>query len=445
MEEVYNFIRKEIGLSSGDIIVVGVSGGPDSMALLYILNQFKNKMDLNLICAHVNHNKRIESEQEKIDLENYCKENDITFEYIKVTNWGDDNFHNEARSVRYNFFEELVMNYGAKYLMTAHQGDDLIETILMRIVRGSSIDGYSGFEKVTKRNNYYILRPLIFYTKQDIYSFAQEKGIEYREDKTNESDNYTRNRYRKYILPKLKDENKLVHKKFIKFSEELYGASNFINKYVDNLLNKYYSNYVLDITYLINEEDYILKKVIYSVLYKVYKENINEINDQNITSIMKIIRSKKPNLSIDLKNNIIAVKKYNSLEIKNKIEETDYKIKLDSTIKTRFGNISIIPSSNLTNNYICYLNSNEIKLPLYIRNRKQGDFIEVLGLNGKKKVKDIFIDEKINKEDRNSYPILVDSNDTILWIPGIKKSKYDRLKMGKYDIIVWCTKEENNE
>ena len=76
---------------------------------------------------------------------------------------------------------------------------------------------------------------------------------------------------------------------------------------------------------------------------------------------------------------------------------------------------------------------------------KKGDFIEVLGLNGKKKVKDIFIDEKINKEDRNSYPILVDSNDTILWIPGIKKSKYDRLKMGKYDIIVWCTKEENNE
>lgn len=189
---------------------------------------------------------------------------------------------------------------------------------------------------------------------------------------------------------------------------------------MDNLLNKYYSNYVLDITYLIKEEDYILKKVIYSVLYKVYKENINEINDQNITSIIKIIRSKKPNLSVDLKNNIIAIKKYNALEIKNKIEEKDYKIKLDSTIKTRFGNISIIPSSNLTNNYICYLNSNEIKLPLYIRNRKQGDFIEVLGLNGKKKVKDIFIDEKINKEDRKSYPILVDSDDTILWIPGIK-------------------------
>ena len=77
MEEVYNFIRKEIGLSVGDTIVVGVSGGPDSMALLYILNEFKNKMDLNIVCAHVHHNKRKESEQEKIDLENYCKQNNI--------------------------------------------------------------------------------------------------------------------------------------------------------------------------------------------------------------------------------------------------------------------------------------------------------------------------------------------------------------------------------
>ena len=443
MKESIDFIKNYV--IEDDYVVCATSGGVDSMTLLYLLTIIRKSININIICAHINHNLREESKEEFEFVKDYCAKNNIIFEGKIFEKNISGNLESEFRKRRYKFFDRVVNKYNAKYLFTAHHGDDLIETILMRMVRGSSIDGYSGFEKVTKRNNYYILRPLIFYTKQDIYSFAQEKGIEYREDKTNESDNYTRNRYRKYILPKLKDENKLVHKKFIKFSEELDGASKFINKYVDNLLNKYYSNNVLDITYLINEEDYILKKVIYSVLYKVYKENINEINDQNITSIMKIIRSKKPNLSIDLKNNIIAVKKYNNLEIKNKIEEKDYKIKLDSTIKTRFGNISIIPSSNLTNNYICYLNSNEIKLPLYIRNRKQGDFIEVLGLNGKKKVKDIFIDEKINKEDRNSYPILVDSNDTILWIPGIKKSKYDRLKTGKYDIIVWCTKEENNE
>lgn len=443
MKESIDFIKKY--LNEDDHVVCATSGGVDSMTLLYLLTIVRKRININIICAHINHNLREESNEEYEFVKNYCKKNNIIFEGKVFEKNISGNLESEFRKRRYKFFDDVVNKYNAKYLFTAHHGDDLIETILMRIVRGSSIDGYSGFEKVTKRNNYYILRPLIFYTKQDIYSYAQENGIEYREDKTNESDNYTRNRYRKYILPKLKKENKLVHKKFIKYSEELNEASKFINKYVDNLLDKYYNNSVLDITHLINEDDYILKNVVYKILYNIYKDNINEINNQNIISIIRIIKSKKPNLSIDLKNNIIAVKKYNVLEIKSKIEENNYKIKLDDTIKTKFGKISIVSSSNLTNNYICYLNSNEIKLPLYIRNRKNGDFIEVLGLNGKKKIKDIFIDEKINKEDRDDYPILVDSNDTILWIPGIKKSKYDRLKIGKYDIIVKCAKEENNE
>ena len=443
MKESIDFIKKY--LNNDDYVVCATSGGVDSMTLLYLLTVVRKSININIVCAHINHNLREESKEEFGFVKNYCEKNSIIFEGKVFEKNISGNLESEFRKRRYKFFDDVVNKYNAKYLFTAHHGDDLIETILMRIVRGSSIDGYSGFEKITKRNNYCILRPLIYYTKQDIYSYAQEKGIEYREDKTNESDNYTRNRYRKYILPKLKNENKLVHKKFIKFSEELNEASKFVNKYVDNLLDKYYNNSILYITNLINEEDYILKKIIYKILYSIYKDNINEINDENIISIIRIIKSKKPNLSIDLKNNIIAVKKYNVLEIKSKIKENNYKIKLNDIVKTRFGNISIVSNSNLTNNYICCLNSSEIKLPLYIRNRKNGDFIEVLGLNGKKKVKDIFIDEKINKEDRDNYPILVDSNDTILWIPGIKKSKYDRLKIGKYDIIVKCTKEENNE
>lgn len=443
MKESIDFIKNY--LNEDDYVVCATSGGVDSMTLLYLLTVVRKNININIVCAHINHNLREESTDEFEFVKKYCLENNIIFEGKVLEKNISGNLESEFRKRRYNFFDDIVNKYNAKYLFTAHHGDDLIETILMRIVRGSSIDGYSGFEKITKRNNYNVLRPLIFYTKQDIYNYAHEKGIEYREDKTNESDNYTRNRYRKYVLPKLKDENKLVHKKFIKFSEELDNASKFINKYVDNLLDRYYSNSILDITCLINEEDYILKKIIYKILYKIYNDDINEINDKNIIDIIKMIKSKKPNLSIDLKNNIIAIKKYNVLEIKRKIQENNYKIKLDDIVKTKFGNISIVSSSNLTNNYICYLDSSEIKLPLYIRNKKNGDYIEVLGLNGKKKIKDIFIDEKINKEDRKYYPILVDSNDKILWIPGIKKSKYDRLKVGKYDIIVWYAKEENNE
>ena len=89
----------------------------------------------------------------------------IIFEYIKIENWGDDNFHNEARTVRYNFFDEIVELYSARYLMTAHHGDDLIETILMRIVRGSTLKGYSGFSRIVQKDNYTLVRPLITVTK----------------------------------------------------------------------------------------------------------------------------------------------------------------------------------------------------------------------------------------------------------------------------------------
>ena len=299
-------------------VVIGVSAGPDSMCLLDLLQKKTTK----IVVCHINHNVRKESIEEEEYITKYCQDKNIILEKTTINNYQENNFENEARKKRYMFYEEILKKYNSKTLLLAHHGDDLIETILMKISRGSNLEGYAGIKEISNVKNYQIIRPLLKYTKEDIINYNKSNNIKYYNDSSNQSTNYTRNRYRKYILPKLKDENKLVHKKFIKFSEELDGASKFINKYVDNLLNKYYSNYVLDITYLINEEDYILKKVIYSVLYKVYKENINEINDQNITSIMKIIRSKKPNLSIDLKNNIIAVKKYNSLEIKNKIEET---------------------------------------------------------------------------------------------------------------------------
>ena len=289
MEEVYNFIRKEIGLSVGDTIVVGVSGGPDSMALLYILNEFKNKMDLNIICAHVNHNKRKESEQEKIDLENYCKKNNITFEYIKVTNWGDDNFHNEARSVRYNFFEELVYNYGAKYLMTAHQGDDLIETILMRIVRGSTLKGYSGFSRIVDKGDYKIIRPLITVTKDEILKFDEKNGIQYAIDESNNEDHYTRNRYRHTVLPFLKQEEPNIHKKFLKFSETLLKNSNYIDSVANKEFNKVFQNGNLDIDKFKSLDPVIQTKIIYNILEKIYGDDLLIVGNAHVDLIFGLI------------------------------------------------------------------------------------------------------------------------------------------------------------
>ncbi len=438
MEEVYNFIKNKIGLEPNDTIVVGVSGGPDSMALLYILNEFKKKLDLKIVCAHVNHNKRVESEQEKIDLENYCKANNIIFEYIKITKWGDDNFHNEARSVRYNFFEELVMNYGAKYLMTAHQGDDLIETILMRIVRGSTLKGYSGFSRIVDKGTYKIVRPLITVTKDEIMEFDKANGIKYAIDQSNNEDHYTRNRYRHTVLPFLKHEDPKVHKKFLKYSEILLEYSDYVDKEANKVFNKVFINGNLDIDKFNELDNIIQTKIIYTILEKIYGDDLLIIGAVHVELIFDLIKSNKSNSIVHLPNNVIVIKSYNELSFSfDDDESSEYEIEIDGRVNLPNGKIiEIVDECIDTSNYTIRLNSNEVKLPLYVRNRKDGDRIEVKGLNGTKKVKDIFIDEKIKISDRDSWPVVLDATDKIVWIPGLKKSKLDKKITEEYDIVM---------
>ncbi|MBP3635325.1 MAG: tRNA lysidine(34) synthetase TilS [Bacilli bacterium] len=442
MKEVTEFLDKY--LNNNDIVVCATSGGVDSMSLLNILINYKK--NIKIICAHVNHNLRDESNEEYEFVKEYCKDNNIIFEGTILGKNIKGNLEAEFRKKRYTFFEDIIKKYGAKYLFTAHHGDDLVETILMRIVRGSSIEGYSGFDKVTDKGFYKILRPMIFLTKDEIYKYVKENGIEYREDKTNESDKYTRNRYRKYILPKLKEENHNVHKKFLKYSEEISESYKFIHNFVKDIIRTSFSDNNLKLNDIKKMDDFIVKKVLYDITKDIYADNLHLLTEKNIDGIVKIIKSNRPNLEIDLPMNKKAIKKYDTLVIKDKNTFNDYIYEIkNEDIKLELGTIKKVDSTTLTSNYVCHLNSNDIKLPLYVRNRKYGDYIEVLGMNGKKKIKDIFIDEKINKEIRDKYPVVVDSDDNIIWIPGIKKSKYNSLNSKKYDIILWYTKEEKDE
>ena len=438
MEEVYNFISGDINLKSDDVVVVGVSGGPDSMALLYILNEFKNKIGFKIVCAHVNHNKRVESEQEKRNLEKYCNENNIIFEYIKIESWGDDNFHNEARSVRYSFFEELVQKYSAKYLMTAHQGDDLIETILMRIVRGSTLKGYSGFNKIVDKGDYKIVRPLITVTKDEILDFNGKNNIWYAIDSSNNEDHYTRNRYRHVVLPFLKNEDKNVHKKFLKFSETLLENNSYIDAEAKKVFNKVFQDGLLYIDRFNQLEHVIQTKIIYSILEKIYGDDLLIIGDAHVDLIFDLINSNKSNSIVHLPNNVIVIKAYNELTFNyDEDEYGSYEIEINELVNLPNGKIiEKIEDINDKSNYTIRLNSKELYMPLYVRNRKDGDKIQIKNMNGHRKVSDIFIDEKIKATDRKMWPIVLDSKDNIVWIPGIKKSKFDKTGSNEYDIIL---------
>lgn len=438
MEEVYSFIENKLDLGRRDVIVVGVSGGPDSMALLYILNKYRKTLGFSIVCAHVNHNKRVESEQEKLDLENYCKSNNIIFEYIKIEKWGEDNFHNEARTVRYNFFEELVTNYGAKYLMTAHHADDLMETILMRIVRGSTLKGYGGFARILDKGTYKIVRPLLSVTKAELLEYVIENNINYAVDKSNDSEVYTRNRYRKNVLPFLKKEDPQVHKKFLKFSETLYENNCFIEKETSKIITKVFVDGTLDIEKFVACENVIQVKIIYNILEKIYGDDLLIVGDNHVDLILALIHSSKSNSLIHLPNNVIVVKAYNNITF-NFDEESncEYEIELDKIAVLPNGKrIEKISISKDTSNFTTRLSSKDITLPLYIRNRKDGDRIEVKGMEGSKKISHVFIDEKIEALQRDEWPIVLDSKDNIVWIPGLKKSKFDKNINEEYDIIL---------
>ena len=443
MNKSIDFINKNI--EDGSTVVVAVSSGPDSMALLNLLLDVRKDKKLKVVVAHIHQNLREESDEEFEFTKKYASDKKCEFEYTKFEEYETNSIENEARERRYEFFESVLKKYKSKYLLTAHHGDDLIETILMRLTRGSSLGGYSGFKKISKRDGYSILRPLIFYTKDEILDYLKENDIPYRIDKTNFSKKYTRNRYRLDILPLLKNEDKDVHKKYLKFSEELEEISSFMENYINVRYEEVVKNNMINISLLKNEDKYIIKQILYKYLFNIYKEDIKLIESKHVDIIINSIFDDKSNLEISLPNEITMHKSYDVLMVKNKVFSDHYKIELKRETVFPFGKIVALDDTDKTDNYVCHLNSADINLPLYVRNKQDGDYIEILNLNGKKKVKDIFIDEKIDKNIRNTYPVVVDSEDNIIWIPGIKKSKYDSLKTGKYDIILWYDKEENDE
>ena len=431
-------IEESFKFNVNDTIIIGCSSGPDSMALVDMLLKIREKYKLLLIIAHVNHNVRKESYEEAQYMREYCDKHGLVFETMTIEEYGDDNFHNEARNIRYNFFESLVHKYHANYLMTAHHGDDLIETVLMRIVRGSNLNGYSGFKKVVPMEGYKIVRPLINYTKEQLEEYDRENNVKYFVDSSNDKDKYTRNRYRKYVIPFLKTEDNNVHYKFLKFSEELSEASRFIDKERDRALDKCLDGNVINLNEFIKEDKFIQKEILYYLLSEFYQDDLILVNDKHIELVLNLIYSTRANSFVNLPNEVVANKSYNMLELKREtLEITSYEIEFNNYVLLPNNHvIERVEEVNDNSNNICRLSSNDVTLPLIVRTRRIGDRMLVKGLDGSKKVKDIFIDKKINLEKRDSWPIVVDSKGKIVWIPGIKKSVYDKKKVDSYDIVL---------
>ena len=430
IEECFSFHKNAV-------IVIGCSAGPDSMALVDMLLKIREKYQLSLIVAHVNHNLRKQSVQEENYLRDYCEKHQIMFECMMITEYGDDNFHNEARNIRYNFFENVVYKYQANYLMTAHHGDDLVETILMRITRGSNLNGYSGFKKIVDMEGYQIVRPLLSFTKQELENYDKKNHVMYYVDDSNAKDKYTRNRYRKYVLPFLKEEDSHIHLKYLKFSNVLSEANQFIENERDKAVKKVIHKNILDITSFKELDPFIQKEVLYYMMNDYYQDDLILINDKHIELLLNLIYSNRANAFVNLPNEVIATKTYQDLELKKVTTEiTTYEVELSQYVELPNHHvIEQLDELTGTGNDTCRLLSSEISLPLTVRTRRFGDRMAIKG-NGTKKIKDIFIDKKVKLSDRDLWPVVVDAKGVVVWLPGLKKSKYDKKKSEKYDIIL---------
>lgn len=422
-------------LERDEKVVIACSGGPDSMVLLSLLNNLKESLNLTVIVAHVNHKIRKESDEEAEMVKDYALKNNDIFETLEITDYINGSFTEEdARHRRYKFFNEVIKKYRATTLVTAHHGDDLIETILMRLTRGSNLSGYAGIMSVSINKDYKILRPLLSENKEEILKYAKENNIPYAIDKSNESLEYTRNRYRHNVLPFLKKENNRVHEKYFKFSKELEEYDLFVTNYIHD--KKYIVDNWIDVNKIKKETEFIKRKTLEIIIKDIQANDYFDISDKQMQELLKLFSLK--NASINLNNGYIGVNSYDKVTIMKNNQKELEEVIIDKDIVLDGFSFNYNSCEGDNTNACIYLDSKELSMPLKLRSVNDGDIIQVKNMLGNKKVNDIFIDSKIPRYERSNYPILVDSKNNILWIPFLKKSKFAKDKSEKYDIIIRC-------
>ncbi len=421
MIELLNELKEVL---QGNTIVVGVSTGVDSMTLLSLLEEVKNKFNFHLVVAHINHKKREQSEVEEEFIKTYCTKHYLTC-YVHHLDHYDASFQEQARKERLAFFYEVMEQEKSKYLFLAHHLDDDMETIFMRIARGSSPKGYCGMEKITLwKENKWIVRPFLETRKQEITTYANNHHLTYFEDESNKQDDYTRNRFRHHLLPWIFAENPSFDDQFLELKHLFEYTYRQIKKecelFIDQFVRKK-NGYWIPVSSFLAEPKMIQEEILFT-LFKEY-----HLSKKNVEEIIQYFHSSR-SLNLHYKG-LHFMKQYDQMRICDGIKLFSFEQMIDHagiypiddhrTLIVTFEDFYQDEKkniNNLTNLSIVWYN--KVDLPLKIRTRKKGDRIKLK--NGTRKIKDIFIDEKISYEDRENAILLEGAE--ILAVFGIKKS-----------------------
>jgi tRNA(Ile)-lysidine synthase len=441
-EQVKRAIDRYRLLDKGDRLVVGVSAGVDSMVLLHLLSAYRQEFDLSLIVAHVNHGLRPEESEKEMEL--VQKESEwlgLTFEYgeFNVKEFqkvGGISLQDAARRIRFHFFNVLLQKYNANKIALGHHADDQVETVLLRLMRGSGLKGLRGMLPIREGR---VIRPLLEVWRREIESFAEEMKIPHLLDSSNLKKNYLRNQLRLSLIPLIEKEYQPNFKKIVlKTSTILREENDYLERKAEETYQKIIREEKDTLSFRFSEyqslHPAIQRRINQKMLGRIYTgEMIMEEGEWlEGSQIYKKLKHPSPSFLLELPQGVCLEKRYDLVLVKKEwvkpippfeveliapgrtyIEEIGREVVIEETRRNeKFKDLYGLPD-------VVLLNYQNLQFPLKIRNFRPGDRFQPLGVKGTQKLKEFFIDHKIPRFERPRIPLLV-SGERIAWVVGYR-------------------------
>ena len=426
MKKVIEFIKENNLIKENDNIILGISGGADSVCLLYIINEIRDTFCLNITAVHVNHSIRETAGRDEAFSKELCEKLGISFvsytiDCPKIAEEHKLSLEEAGRNERYRLFEETgrkSYGEGGFKIAVAHHMDDLAETLLFNLSRGSGINGLSSI----KVKNGCIVRPLLCLTRKEIEEYLSENGISHIEDETNSDDDYARNRIRHNIIPELNEIAPGAVKNMGRTASQLGEIEDYLTIKTDELWDKYAEKSeegILIKEGMIKEHPAIVKRTIHRALIEV-TGRARDIASVQIEAVYDLLLAKTGHKR-DLIYNMEAVRDYAGVMISLKTELSDEEkeaILSNLTFEIKDRDFSQNIPTDL---YTKWFDYDKIRNCPNVRFRQNSDYLTINDRDEKKSLSDYMINEKIPAKKRDSIPLLTDG-DHVMWVVGYRIS-----------------------
>ncbi|MCL2846573.1 MAG: tRNA lysidine(34) synthetase TilS [Firmicutes bacterium] len=426
LDGVIDYIIENKLIAKGDKVGVGVSGGQDSMSLLYFLSSIAAEAGFSIVAVHVNHKIRPTARKEATFVANFCKKHGIDFVgltvdvplFAKTNKMG---LEQASRVKRYEAFDQIIAKRKLNRFATAHHQSDQAETILLNIFRGSGTAGASGM--AAKRGPY--IRPFLETAKSDIVGYSYRMQIPYMADESNEDNTFRRNFLRNQIIPALQQEWRNVEKNIIDFGKNCRSDDDYLNSLVDNRSFQLAEHHVRIPLSLFTYPDAVVSRVVISGFEKLGARD--DIEKKHIELVATLARTGENGSKTDLPGGIFAIKEYEYLAIVRKQTQAVtkvYSFKIGRTAFAEYGAINVSKTTAFRDAISRGLMAIDVdKLPRNAkwRTRKEGDMFTKFG-GGTKNLNSYMIDKKIPTRLRDRIPVLAVGND-IFAVAGVEISE----------------------